>query len=51
MKRLFAAWCKRREHKRKMKRFWSLLKDETLLLQNTMIELATVYAYCTQETD
>lgn len=44
MKRLIAAWRKRREHQRKMKHFFALLEEETVSLQDTMIALAEVYA-------
>lgn len=43
MKRLFAAWMKRREHKRKMQHFFALLEEETKLLQQTMLDLAEIY--------
>lgn len=44
MKRLFAAWRKRREHNRKMKRLFAMLEDEALSIRHTMIALAEVYA-------
>lgn len=44
MKRLIAAWRKHRNHQRQMKRFFTLLEEETQQIANTWIELAEVYA-------
>jgi hypothetical protein len=48
MKRLLAAWRKRRKHNRKMMYFFSLMEQETISLQDTMVALAEIYVDAAQ---